>query len=143
MRAETLAAVAAVAAAAISLINVGITAYFAHRQESVKWIRQKLPELVREFTDAAFVSEREIFESDWRKFDDEQMHKIGVEAYRKARETLERLEVFANPRTISTANAVVASIEKIRVTSIYLLRRGEFEIWHDERRPTYWAYAEA
>jgi hypothetical protein len=50
VQAQTLAAVAACCAAGISLFNVGYQAYLASRNETRKWQREKLPELVRQFS---------------------------------------------------------------------------------------------
>jgi hypothetical protein len=52
--AQTLTAAAAISAAIISLINVALTAIFAQRQAGVRLLRELLPELIGEFTGAAF-----------------------------------------------------------------------------------------
>lgn len=70
--AQTLTAVAAVAAAVISLVNVGLTSIFSRRQAGVKWLRDLLPDVIVRFTDAAFRFERDVFESDWTKLTHEE-----------------------------------------------------------------------
>jgi hypothetical protein len=64
MSAGLLSAVAATAAAIISLINVGLTAFFARRHDNEKWVRELLPDLVNKFNDASFRYERKVLDAD-------------------------------------------------------------------------------
>lgn len=140
---QTLTAVAAVAAAIISLINVGLTAYFVRRQAGVGWRRELLPDLIVQFTDAAFRYEREIFEPDWAGLSHDQQANLGMDEYRETSALLDKLEAFANPDTIGAARDLMHSISSIRFASFRAVRAGDFAVWHPERRASYWKYAEA
>jgi hypothetical protein len=63
MNSQNLTAIAAVSAAVISLVNIFLTALLAQRQEGRKWVRELLPELIGQFTDASFQLQRLILET--------------------------------------------------------------------------------
>ena len=92
-----LSAIAATAAAILSLINVGITARLARRQESEKWVRDLLPGLAVRFSDAAFRYERAVFETDWRTLTPDQRQELGMAEFREASELMNKMEVFVSP----------------------------------------------
>jgi hypothetical protein len=143
MSSQNLTAIAAVAAALISLVNIFLTAFLVQRQEGRKWVRELLPELIGQFADSVFQFERLIFETDWSKLDEKQRSDLGIEEYRKAKTFQDRIETFASPDTISATQELLRSVDSIRFASFDALESGDFEIWHPKRRKAYWAYAES
>jgi hypothetical protein len=143
MNSQTLTAIAAVAAAAISLVNIYLTAFFAKRQEGQKWVRELMPELIGQFADAVFQDERIVFETNWAELSEEEQSVLGMEEFRKAMALYNRLATFASPATISAAKKLLDSVDAIRFASFDVLESGDFAIWHPKRRKCYWAYAEA
>lgn len=143
MTSQDLAAIAAVAAALISLANIFLTAFLAQRHEGRKWVRELLPELIGQFANAAFEFERLVFQTDWSELNEKQRDDLGMEEYRKAKSLQDKIETFASPATISATRDLLYSVDGIRFASYAALESGNFEIWHPERRKAYWAYAEA
>jgi hypothetical protein len=143
MNSETLTAIAAIAAAVISLMNIFLTAFFARHQEGRKWVRELMPELIGQFADAAFQHERIIFQTDWTELSEVEQSELGMEEFRKANALREKLETFANPATISAARNLLNSVDAIRFASFDALESGDFAIWHPRRRKCYWAFVEA
>jgi len=143
MSSEKLTAIAAVAAAVISLLNIFLTAVFVRHQEGRKWIRELMPELIGQFADATFEFERIVFETDWTKLSEEEQAGLGMEEFRKANALMSKLGTFASPATISAAKNLLDSADVIRFASFDVLESGDFAIWHPVRRKSYWKYAEA
>lgn len=133
MSAQEVSAIAAVAAVAISLVNVGLSSLLVHRQESRKWKREQLPDRVTELASAAFRWEVKIFESDWTLIPKSDRLMFGMDEAKVAMELVARLEVFAAPKTISTAQEMLNAIDQIRM---YHLRYKPTE--PDAVPPTPW-----
>jgi hypothetical protein len=142
MSAELLSAIAATAAAAISLVNVGLTAFFARRHDSEKWLRDLLPDLVVKFNHAAFEFERKVFATDWSPLNHDERQNLGTDEYSEASKLLDTLEAFVSPETAEAAQDVLYSIDCIKSISYHLVESKEFETWHPQRRAAYWDYAE-
>jgi hypothetical protein len=142
MSATLLSAIAATAAAVISLINIGLTAFLARRHDSEKWVRDLLPDLVVNFNDAAFKFERKVFETDWTTLNHAEQQDLGFDEYLEAAKLVRTMEAFASPRTARAAQEVLYSIDSIKFISWDLIKSNKFEIWHPKRRAAYWDYAE-
>lgn len=95
MQAETLAAIAASAAAVISLVNVAYQAYLEGRKENRKWLRDTLPEAVYRYSDAIFEMSREIvFKTEiWEALAPEERQRRGLEHFAQAMQWGDRPDV--------------------------------------------------
>jgi len=142
MSAQQVSAVAALAAVVISLVNVGLSSLLVHRQESRKWRREQLPDLVEKLADAAFCWEVKIFESDWNFIPQADREAFGMDEARVAMALVNRLEVFAAPETISTAHTMLYAIDHIRMHNLMI---DTTESGGDSPKPwnLYWDWAEA
>ncbi|WP_153547169.1 hypothetical protein [Streptomyces sp. RB17] len=118
MSAEQLSAVAAIAAAVISLVNVGLSSYLVRKQESQRWTREQLPDIVTKLADAAFRWEVKIFESDWSQIPESDRDDFGMEEATEAMSLVSKMEVFAAPDTISSAHNMLDSIDAIRLHTL-------------------------
>lgn len=135
-----LSAVAAVAAAAISLLNIGFTARLSQKQDSRKWTRDLLPEVVMELNKAFHEEYMTLFESDRSGMTSKDKEMVGMTELRHTRGLVERLEVFATPRTIRAAKDVRNALVSMR----YLLMNGKKAAGGSpEQWAAYWKYAEA
>ena len=149
MNAETVAAVAAVAAAVVSALNIAATRRLAQSMESTKWTRQLMPDLVQELKQARHDQYMAYFEADWSACSDEEASDLGMKEFRRGSEAQERLEVFASPATISAARQV--SYELTAIRSYFLNHREAAQSADALSRPHedrgkwhhYWRYAES
>jgi hypothetical protein len=141
MTAQLVSAIAAVAAAIVSLVNVGLSSILVRRQDSQRWKREQLPDLVEKLADAAFQWERKIFESDWRLIPEADRTDFGMDEAREAMQFESRLEVFAAPRTISTAREMLHAVDAIRMHNL----KNPVEPDGEYQRPwnLYWEWSEA
>lgn len=141
MSAQLVSAIAAVAAVIISLVNVGISSILVRRQDSQRWRREQLPDLVEKLADSAFQWERKIFESDWRLIPEVDRTGFGMDEAGEAMQLVGRLEVFAAPRTISTAREMLHAVDAIRMHNLDNPAKPDGEY----QRPwkLYWEWCEA
>lgn len=149
MNAEMVAATAAVAAALVSALNIAATRRLTQSMESTKWTRQLMPDLIRELDHARHDQYMAYFGADWSACTDEEASDLGMKEFRRGSEAQERLEVFANPATISAARQVSYELESLR---FYFLNHREaaqsadaFSRPHEDRGKWhhYWRYAES
>jgi hypothetical protein len=133
-----LAAIAAVAAAVLSVINVGLTARVSRRQDSTRWTRELLPDLVRELSQAYHEQYVALFNADWASLKGKAREERGMAEFRRVRELIQRLEVFAAPKTVRWAWQVTYELEGIRSYFLYHSQEGDDLKWS-----AYWDYAEA
>lgn len=141
MSAQQLSAVAALATVVISLVNVGLSSLLVRRQEGQRWRREQLPELAAKLREAAFRWERKIFESDWRLIPEADHPTFAMDEAGEAMDLASRLDVFAAPETISTAQNMLAAIDEIRMHNLRALAESSDENPRSWR--LYWAWAEA
>ncbi|WP_448059186.1 hypothetical protein [Cellulomonas hominis] len=139
MEPEMVAAVAACAAALISVLNVGVTARLSRAQESTRWTRELLPELVRELTDALHGYYMRVFYADWHAVPEAERGTYGLEEFKRCSELVGRLQVFADPRTIERAYDAVNRADAIRMYMAARVRSDD----DPQRWALYWDYAEA
>lgn len=149
MNTETVAAVAAVAAAVVSALNIAATRRLAQSMESTKWTRQLMPDLVRELEQARHHQYMAYFDADWGSCSDDEASDLGMKEFRRGSEAQERLEVFASPTTIMAAREVSYELEAMRF--YFLDHREAAQSAHANSRPHedrgkwhhYWRYAES
>jgi hypothetical protein len=141
--ASLLAAIAATAAAVISLLNVGLTAFFVGRQENKRWVREQLLNLVVEFNKAAHNYLRNAFETDWSVLTDEEQQNLGREEFLAANALAQTMLAFASPDTALAAETVMQTVQHVKFLSYDLVQAGKFEKWQPERGKAYWDCLEA
>lgn len=141
MFAQQVSAVAAVAAVIISLVNVGLSSILVRRQDSQRWKREQLPDLVAKLADAVFQWEVKIFESDWKLISEADQIDFGMDEAREAMQLVSKLEVFAEPKTISTARKMLNAVDTIRMHNL----RNPVKPDEEYQRPwdLYWEWSEA
>ncbi|MFF3933786.1 hypothetical protein [Streptomyces hirsutus] len=141
MNSEQLTALAAAATVVISLVNVGLSSFLLRRQESERWTREQLPNLVQKFSDSTHTYYVKIFNGDRSTIDPSSRGDHGMEEFREVMAALKRLEVFASPAVISAASEVTLWIEAMRQHYLTALEQGQEAI--EEPWDLYWHYAEA
>jgi hypothetical protein len=141
MDAAMLGAIAAVLAAIIGLTNVYLTARLGRKQDTTKWTRDLLPDLVRELGEAFHHQYGALFYADWKSIAPEDREAVGMPEFVIANDLAQRLEVFASPETIATAGNVQLALENMRF--FFLERGAELDKKNREKWSYYWAYAEA
>jgi hypothetical protein len=139
MSPETVAAFAAVAAAAISLLNIAVTRHFTKVLESTKWTRELLPDLVRELDKAFHVQYMALFNAPWDELTSTEAEDVGIPEFDKAHDAEERLEVFASPEAVTAAREVRHWLEAMR----FHFLRETGDVRDSGKWPYYWRYAEA
>ncbi|MFG3300350.1 hypothetical protein [Micromonospora chersina] len=142
MQAQTLAAVAACAAAALSLINVGYQAYLSNKNEARKWQRDKLPDIIRAFSGSNHkLNAMTFFQAEkWRTSRGEKEVALMAE-YGTSRELLDGLEVTASSKVATAAQKVTSSITAGIDYLRFYVDTPEYDL--SRERELYWEYAEA
>jgi hypothetical protein len=142
MQAQTLAAIAACAAAALSLVNVGYQAYLSNRNEARKWQRDKLPDIVRSFSGSNHkLNVITFFQVEkWRTSKKSQESALKPE-YEYSMELLDALEITGSPDVVKAAREVSQSI----TLGIDYMRFKSDSPDYDKtkERELYWQYAAA
>jgi hypothetical protein len=113
INASDVAAAAAVAAAVVSLINVGYTSYLSRKKEYSAWAREMLPELITRFKDAAARYDAATRDVDWENVDPSVFP--GQPEFRDMMEIRDSLEVFASQRTVDAAYELIVRTDFLRI----------------------------
>jgi len=141
MSSSQLSAYAAVAAVIISLVNVGLSAHLVRRQDSQRWIREHLPELMAGFDRTVHDFYRQIFAEAWDAVPADRRPRHGLDQAREAMAYLAKLKVFASPNTIIAAHKSFDAVDAIRMHYLAMFEEGHDQVetpWN-----LYWAYARA
>ncbi|MEU0150324.1 hypothetical protein [Micromonospora fulviviridis] len=142
MQAQTLAAAAACAAAALSLINVGYQAYLSNKNEARKWQRDKLPDIIRMFSGSNHkLNAMTFFQAEEWKASKGKKEAALMAEYRKSMELLDALEVTASSKVAIAARKVSYSISNGIDYLRFHFDTPEYNL--DWERELYWEYAEA
>ncbi|MFF4484544.1 hypothetical protein ACH4TQ_49325 [Streptomyces sp. NPDC021218] len=141
MSSSHLTAYAAVAAVVVSLVNVGLSAHLLRRQDSQRWIREHLPELIAGFDRTVHGFYRQVFAEAWDAVPLERRSRHGMDQAREAMAYLDKLKVFARPSTIIAARNSFDAVDAIRMHYLAMFEEGDDQVeipWD-----LYWAYVQA
>lgn len=100
-------------------------AKLSRAQESTRWTRELLPELVPELTNALHDYYVKVFYADWQAVPEAERETYGIEEFKRCSELVGRLEVFADPRTIERALDATDRADAIRIYMAARVRPGD------------------
>jgi hypothetical protein len=139
---QTVAAVAACAAAGLSLVNVGYQAYLANRNESAKWRRDKLPETIRSFGNAlSRMTGKVAFKDQFGEPAPANIHKLIEDDFARANVELDTLEIIGSQRLVEAARAVLHAATDI-IDYLGHHPHGAPNHSREQERIAYWDYVE-
>lgn len=113
-----LSAIAATSAAIFSIANIAFTTRLSHKQDSQKWTRELLPDVVVAIEKAFHEQYMALFETDRSEMSFPEKEQVGIPEFRNVLALFERLSVFASPQTIWAAREVQLALEDMRLVLI-------------------------
>lgn len=122
------------------LVNVGLSSLLVRRQDSRRWTRQQLPELVTKLSAAMSAWEVKIYETDWTLMPDADRASFAMDEAMAVFALVDQLQVLASPKTITAAQQMADAVGTIRMR--YLEAPHE-SAPGEKPWPLYWDWSEA